>query len=327
VFFLDADIFQRGNLEIPKISIPVPTYVREVIGDDAEIRSVAFKFFDTIHSYFPIISKQRFYSNLMNPLAQPRADVALLVLCMRLVTLSYLTKDVRMASVPEYFTAKKFYAAVEEAGACSTQVLQAGILIAFYEFGHAIYPAAYLSIGACARYGISYGMDEGGFPDSGALNWIEAEEKRRVWWAVLILDRYSASSSLFHLLCILLTVPYRCINLGNPARSLATQEPLSSSALPMEDETWDKGQMPLSEVYTVISPTSMKMGRFGRFAQATYLLGRVLKHISDRTPDREFLEEEATQLRHTLHALVNLIKVESHISKTEFCTQSAICWA
>jgi hypothetical protein len=192
VFFLDADIFQRGHLEIPKVSIPVPFYVREVIGDDAEIRNVALKYFDTIHTYFPIISKQRFYSNLMNPLAQPRADVALLVLCMRLVTSSYSTKEIRMASLPEYFTAKKFYSAVEAAGTCSTQVLQAGILIAFYEFAHAIYPAAYLSIGVCARYGISYGMDESGFPDSGALNWIEAEEKRRVWWAVLILDRYLA---------------------------------------------------------------------------------------------------------------------------------------
>lgn len=189
VFFLDADIFQRSHLEIPKVQIPVPGYVREVVGDDTEIRNVAVRYFDTIHSYFPIVSKQRFYSVLMNPLAQPRADVALLVLCMRLVTSSYSTNDIRMASLPEYFTAKKFYSSVEAAGTCSTQVLQAGILIAFYEFAHAIYPAAYLSIGACARYGISYGMDEGGFPDSGALNWIEVEEKKRTWWAVLILDR------------------------------------------------------------------------------------------------------------------------------------------
>jgi hypothetical protein len=85
--------------------------------------------------------------------------------------------------------------------------------------------------------------------------------------------------------------------------------------------------MPLNDVYTVSSPTSLKMGRFGRFAQATYLLGRVLKHVSDRQVNPEFLEEEATQLQRTLHALVTLVKVESQNSRMEFCTQSAICWA
>lgn len=85
--------------------------------------------------------------------------------------------------------------------------------------------------------------------------------------------------------------------------------------------------MPLNDAYTVSSPTSLKMGRFGRFAQATYLLGRVLKHVSDRTTDREFLDEEATQLRRTLQALATLVKVESLNTKAEFCTQRSICWA
>lgn len=323
MFFLDADIFHRGHLEIPKVLTPIPRYIRELIGDDAEIRLMASTFFETIHNYFPIISKQRFYSTLMNPLSQPRADVALLVLCMRLTTLTQ--KDVSPASAPEYVAAKRFYATVEGVGTCSTQVLQSGILIAFYEFGHAIYPAAHLSVGVCARYGVSYGMNIDGYSADGALNWIEAEEKKRVWWAVLILDRYPLP------LVVLFTVKsnelYSCINLGNPTRALATEEPLSSSCLPIEDDTWDRGLMPLNDVYTVSSPTSLQMGRFGRFAQATYLLGRVLKHVSDRTPDREFLEEEATQLRRTLHALVTLVKVESQNARMEFCTQSAICWA
>ena len=148
---------------------------------------MASLYFDTIHYYFPIISKQRFYS-LMNPLSQPRADVALLVLCMRLTTLRRSSDP--MISTPEYFAAKKFYAAIEGAGTCSTQVLQSGILIAFYEFGHAIYPAAFLSVGTAARYGVSFGMNVDEYAELGGLNWIEVEEKKRTWWAVLILDRY-----------------------------------------------------------------------------------------------------------------------------------------
>ena len=323
VYFLDADIFQRGQLEIPKVSIPIPQYVRDLIGPDSEIRLMAVKFFETIHTYFPIISKQRFYSTLMNPLSQPRADVALLVLCMRLTTLPR-SKD-PMVITPEYMAAKRFYAAVEGAGTCSTQVLQSGILIAFYEFGHAIYPAAYLSVGTCARYGVSFGMNVDAYSESGGLNWIEVEEKKRTWWAVLILDRYQLLSSVR--LRWLLTHLDSCMNLGNPTRALATEEPLPSSCLPIEDDTWNRGLMPLNEVYTVSSPTSLKMGRFGRFAQAIYLLGRVLKHVSDRRLDHDFLEEEANQLRRTLHALVILVKVESESRKMEFCTQSAVCWS
>lgn len=180
--------------------MPIPQYVGDLIGPDSEIRLMAVKFFETIHSYFPIISKQRFYSTLMNPLSQPRADVALLLLCMRLTTL-HRSKDPNIIT-PEYSAAKRFYAAVEGAGICSTQVLQSGILIAFYEYGHAIYPAAYLSVGTCARYGVSFGMNFDEYSETGGLNWIEVEEKKRTWWAVLILDRY---------LVLLINALHRCL--------------------------------------------------------------------------------------------------------------------
>ncbi len=98
----------------------------------------------------------------------------------------------------------------------------------------------------------------------------------------------------------------------------------------MDDAVFDKGgvQPPNGQgLWTVSSPTTLKMGRFARFAQATYLLGRVLKHVSDRTTDTEFLEEEAIQLRRTLNALANLVRLESDNAAMEFCTQSSICYA
>lgn len=67
------------------------------------------------------------------------------------------------------------------------------------------------------------------------------------------------------------------------------------------------------------------MGRFARFAQATYLLGRVLQHVSDQTVDRSFHQAEAAQLRRTLRALVKLSEVESKVRELEFCSQTAIC--
>jgi len=189
VYFLDADIFNRGQLEIPRVSLPIPRYVQDLIGTDTEVRLMATKYFTSIHTYFPIISKQRFYINLMNPLSQRRMDVSLLILCMRLI-ISTRSGD-SIISAPEYHAAKRFYAMVEGAGTSSTQVLQAGILITLYEFGHAIYPAAYFSLGVCARYGVAFGMNIDRHSENCGLNWIEVEEKKRTWWAVLILDRYA----------------------------------------------------------------------------------------------------------------------------------------
>jgi hypothetical protein len=92
-----------------------------------------------------------------------------------------------------YHAVKNFSYEVESASFLSIHVLQAGILIALYELGQAIYPAAYLTVGDCARYGLALGINEFA-PASNAhsvvsLSWNDTEERRRVWWAVLSLDR------------------------------------------------------------------------------------------------------------------------------------------
>jgi hypothetical protein len=93
-----------------------------------------------------------------------------------------------------YRLVNNFHSEVESTEGLCLQVLQAGILIAIFEIGDAIYPAAYLTVGACARYGVAMGLDKinqdrmGGDHDH-AMSWIEIEERRRAWWGVLILDR------------------------------------------------------------------------------------------------------------------------------------------
>lgn len=64
------------------------------------------------------------------------------------------------------------------------------ILLAFYELGHGTYPAAFLTVGTCARYAVALGLDRDIFlwdqTDSG---WAAMEERHRAWWAVVILER------------------------------------------------------------------------------------------------------------------------------------------
>jgi hypothetical protein len=77
----------------------------------------------------------------------------------------------------------------------SIQVLQAGLLLSLYELGHAIYPSAYLSIGACARYAYALGINKDANTQvSKVLTLVELEENRRVWWGIVILDRFEFSS-------------------------------------------------------------------------------------------------------------------------------------
>jgi len=138
-----------------------------------------------------MISKKRFYHNLLNPLAQPRADVSLLLLCMRLITWSPSENpNVKEPQTSGYFMAKRFLLEIETAGILTLQALQGCILLTIYEIGHAIYPAAYISIGICVRLATALGIHGKVMPHVSDISaWVEQEERRRVWWSVVILDR------------------------------------------------------------------------------------------------------------------------------------------
>lgn len=116
--------------------------------------------------------------------------MALLFLAMKLSTV-----ELPEASphTPLYRHIKTFYAEVEAQNGFSIQLIQAAILTALYELGHAIYPAAYLTIGHCARLGQAMGLhariSEVPSMLQKSTTWTEQEERRRVWWAIVILDR------------------------------------------------------------------------------------------------------------------------------------------
>lgn len=85
-------------------------------------------------------------------------DVVLLFLCMKLIV-SQPQDGLDMTQVPAYISAKRFLAVMEAAGMVSIAVLQSGVLIALFEYGHAIYPAAWMSAGWCVRYGTMLGLN------------------------------------------------------------------------------------------------------------------------------------------------------------------------
>jgi hypothetical protein len=157
IAFLDSEAFNYGQITVPRPAIDIPVEVLELLGDGSAVQAVVSDYFDTIHTWMAIISKKRMTRNMLNPLWEAGPDLALLFLCMKLM-ITRPQDGLESAQHPIYTAAKRFLALMEASGMTSLMVLQANILIALYEIGQAIYPAAWMSAGACVRYGQMLGI-------------------------------------------------------------------------------------------------------------------------------------------------------------------------
>ncbi|KAL6900372.1 hypothetical protein GGI43DRAFT_383849 [Trichoderma evansii] len=295
--FLDPVVFSRAQLSVDNMDVAVTDEISELVGGVLDIQAASDRFFKSVHMWMPIISKPRFSSTLLSRLTYKRAELYLLVLSMKLCSTRGPTLDTAL-----YETVKLFHFKLQTSGVLSVLVLQASVLIALYELGHAIYPGAFLSVGSCARYAVALGVDKSILSSSTSkTQWIEEEECRRIWWAILVLDRY--------------------LNLCDPQRHLMTPDAGLDSYLPANDASWDKGEPDPDHVYTLGTANSYHLGLFARFAQAAHLLSQVLRHISERQ------SSETSQLRRTIFALVNVSNIEASMRRLEYCSQSAVCYS
>jgi hypothetical protein len=194
-FFLDIDIFHQAQLELPRPDLAVPLYVSDLLGGNGKVRQMATTFFNNIHPWMPFISKTWAYKHLLSPLSPVHADSALLLLSIQLI--NWIPSAFANPKTPMYKAAKQYFFELETAGSFSIRVVQAGLLILLYELGHCIYPAAYMSVGTCARQAVALGFDKDiKQVNTTGLPWDKVEERRRVWWAILILDRYALQLSI-----------------------------------------------------------------------------------------------------------------------------------
>ena len=240
--------------------------------------------------------------------------MALLFLAMKLLTQSPATQ-IQKPQNALYKTVKQFLATIESCNVYSMHVIQAALLLAAYELGNCIYPAAYLTVGHCARMGHAMGLHNRKSTAQmlpKCSTWTEQEERRRTWWAVVLLDRV--------------------VNLGNPYHPFASEDPSLETPLPVDDESWDRGEMTANELIMVSSSTSAKAGRFARTCQASHLLGKVLHHINDSDMELNFRFEQANQLNRTVRALASLLpdetwEEEDTANGPSLCTAMAICYS
>lgn len=118
------------------------------------ILGIAQSYFNKIHFWMPFISKKRI--ELGTPFRDGGPDLAMLFLAMKLVT----TPHEQTGSL--YRTVRAFFRTLEDGSILSLPCLQAMILVALYEYSHSIYPAAWLTVGACSRYADIIGLSPSG---------------------------------------------------------------------------------------------------------------------------------------------------------------------
>lgn len=189
--FLDSGVSTFLNAPIIASDTPIPREVSETLGSRLEIDLIISYYSETVNTWMPIINISRLERLIGMASTEMRSDLALLLLSIRLIQHVPASDDAEQS--PLYIAAKKFCFALEMGGTCSLLKVQASLLIAIYELGHAIFPAAYTSIGACARQGISLGIHKRDAPQilRKPRTWIDWEERQRVWWLIVILDRYA----------------------------------------------------------------------------------------------------------------------------------------
>lgn len=187
-FFIDAERFRSVPHSTLRSAYPIPEQVSQLLGLDAN--GVCELYFGSVDTWFPFISKKGLDLSIQSNLPTETPGLALLLLCMKLIcSASHPYTSASESTL--YKTAKSFLNTIEEVSPVAIHVFQSLVLIALYEVGHGIFPAAYLTVGRAVRLGILRGVHDRKNSTQlfvGPPTWTYVEEERRTWWATSILE-------------------------------------------------------------------------------------------------------------------------------------------
>lgn len=301
---LGIDISSHETIQPSTVDIAM-----RILGSLDNMFAISTEFFTGTHQRIPALSKFRFYRNLQSLTARPpRADFAALCLCILLI--QQMPSKMTSVQSPLYITVKKLISLLEVTNSLSLDFAHCRILVTFYEMGHGLHTAAYISLAACARTARALGLHRKRWRNVDAeSDRLALEEEKRAWWAIVIMDRF--------------------ISLGNGDPLFVTDDPERTDPLPIEDLLWSEGvpadlEGPITAPPSLDTPFNITVGQMARECQISNLVGRVVRHMLNPMPDPDFNAEEATQLERTLKAYLPLLAQEE-LRIGKYCAAFGMC--
>ncbi|TQV98861.1 hypothetical protein V2A60_007441 [Cordyceps javanica] len=252
------------------------------------LAELAERYFRGFHKWLPIVSPTRFREAAAQAGNKtPPADFSLLVMAMFLVSVPQSfqggSADQPSAPMSAYLTIKMLFAQTQAVICASTALVQAGLMIAAYEYACQKLNPAYISIGTCVRIAHALSLDKTSLAlVDGGLQ-LEPEQKLRmledwnVWWAVVVLERIIM------------------VELSQIRSQPAAELPAQGSILPTDLKPGRdfNSITPIDTDLLQRAPEapfdSTQVQSFGRQAQAVYLLDQVIRisNLESGSPSRQ----------------------------------------
>lgn len=168
---------------------------------------ISARYFRTYHHHLPIISRSRFCNNLITSGSAPSADFSALLLSLCLFTYvpavdALSGQDGSLTIEPQvlYLSAKSLFAQIQVSCTPTLCLIQAGILIALYEYTHGEPENAFVTISSVVRiaYAARIHMCQS---DQARVSYLpghrikvghlqEEEEAVNTWWGIVVCERY-----------------------------------------------------------------------------------------------------------------------------------------
>lgn len=157
----------------------------------AQVNKVCHMYFQTVHLWMPIVSPTLFYARMADFCHTKSPDFSLLFLSM-LLFMSYPQSGT--SCEPLYRNVQSVFWQISASMDDSIELIQAGILIACYEYASGLVAASYKTIGQCTRMGYWMGLHLQHLPtqEEDECTRLKGSERFNMWWAVIIRDRYTA---------------------------------------------------------------------------------------------------------------------------------------
>ncbi|KAK1755262.1 hypothetical protein QBC47DRAFT_212792 [Echria macrotheca] len=164
--------------------------VTDILAHRQGIARVVASYFSTVNTWFTIIERAALEASVEEIWTTPSAEIAVLLMCMRLAIRIPTPGSVVGMGDSFYLSAKTLLSLVQTKLPLSVTLLQAELLVAMYEFSHAMPQQAYMTAGRCFQMTKAFGWHYEPFWSDERQSRVPRELKlcSILWWAVVYMD-------------------------------------------------------------------------------------------------------------------------------------------